>query len=333
MSRVVAIAGKIGGVVARLATRAAGYISLHAPAVLLGVGLVGMLAAIIVAIKVTPKMADVKALKDKELDDINAVLDNEEYAELSESVGYTAKEARKEKVKAIFRFLGRTLRVYWLPILLFTVSAAAIIWSYYIQLGRLLACAAAYEALDKKFEEYRERNRKVVGDEVEEKIFFGIPVTESQAQEIKNRIDSQKEVEEQQKTEETKSAMDGVPTIVDNGLRSQYARYWSVEHAPHAATGYSDTDAYFLFVQEQHANDMLYARGHLFLNEVYDMLDLPRSQEGSIVGWVFNPDDPDHGDNYVDFSRTKVVNASAMSGDDDVWLLDFNVDGVIYGKV
>ena len=42
----------------------------------------------------------------------------------------------------------------------------------------------------------------------------------------------------------------------------------------------------FLKAQQSHANDLLQARGHVLLNDVHDMLGLPRTQEGTRLGWL-----------------------------------------------
>ena len=55
----------------------------------------------------------------------------------------------------------------------------------------------------------------------------------------------------------------------------------------------------FLQCQQAYANDKLQARGHVFLNEVYDMLGMKRTTEGQLVGWT---KDGAHGDHYIDFS-------------------------------
>ena len=56
----------------------------------------------------------------------------------------------------------------------------------------------------------------------------------------------------------------------------------------------------FIRAHQRYANDLLISRGHVFLNEVYDMLGLDRSTAGAAVGWLHTPDS-DRGDNFIDF--------------------------------
>lgn len=48
----------------------------------------------------------------------------------------------------------------------------------------------------------------------------------------------------------------------------------------------------FLYQQQTYANDKLRVKGYVFLNEVYDMLGLPRTKLGQIYGWVYSADKP-----------------------------------------
>ena len=61
------------------------------------------------------------------------------------------------------------------------------------------------------------------------------------------------------------------------------------------------------------------------------MLGIERSIAGQCVGWVYDKNREDHGDNYVDFGIQEVYRKrSAEPGDyEKVYLLDFNVDGPI----
>lgn len=88
----------------------------------------------------------------------------------------------------------------------------------------------------------------------------------------------------------------------------------------------------FLKYQQMYANDLLRARGHLYLNEVYDMLGIPRSKVGQIVGWIYDERFP-YGDNFVDFDLDNPRNADFINGYKSTVLLDFNVDGRIDDKI
>lgn len=90
----------------------------------------------------------------------------------------------------------------------------------------------------------------------------------------------------------------------------------------------------FLRRQQDWANEKLKSKGHLFLNEVYDMLGIPRSKAGQIVGWIYNEKNP-IGDNYVDFGiyNNNEINRAFVNGYEKAILLDFNVDGPIYDLI
>ena len=90
----------------------------------------------------------------------------------------------------------------------------------------------------------------------------------------------------------------------------------------------SEVNMMFLKQQEMYANDLLKERGYLYLNEVYDMLGLPRSRAGQCVGWVYDEKNP-IGDNKVDFGLALKMNMAFMNGFTNKAWLDFNVDGNI----
>ena len=74
----------------------------------------------------------------------------------------------------------------------------------------------------------------------------------------------------------------------------------------------------FLKYQQTYATDLLKKKGTVFLNEVYEMLGIPRSQEGCVVGWHYDKKNS-IGDNYIDFGLNDIIKSSIV--------LDFNVDG------
>jgi hypothetical protein len=67
------------------------------------------------------------------------------------------------------------------------------------------------------------------------------------------------------------------------------------------------------------------------------MLGIPHSTAGAVVGWIYDPKNPDHkGDNHVDFGIYNIhipANRDFVNGwERSIWL-DFNVDGVIYDLI
>ena len=101
------------------------------------------------------------------------------------------------------------------------------------------------------------------------------------------------------------------------------------------ATAWSKEPEYnliFLRCQQNYANDLLKARGHVFLNEVYDMIGVPRSKAGSVVGWILTGNAGDH---FIDFGIFDDEDniRDFVNGREGSILLDFNVDGVIYDKI
>ena len=78
---------------------------------------------------------------------------------------------------------------------------------------------------------------------------------------------------------------------------------------------------YFLRIQERYANERLRIQGHLFLNEVYDMLGLSRTKNGQLLGWIYDEDKPEcNGVVRFDFNPYQFENGI---------VIDFNVQGNI----
>ena len=113
---------------------------------------------------------------------------------------------------------------------------------------------------------------------------------------------------------------------------SQYARFF--DESCSAWMKDSEHNLTFLLIQQNYANDLLKKKGYLFLNEVYDMLGIPRTKAGQVVGWVYNKDNP-IGDNFVDFGIYNLVsqNREFVNGYSKSILLDFNIDGMILDHI
>ena len=106
----------------------------------------------------------------------------------------------------------------------------------------------------------------------------------------------------------------------------RYARFF--DEGSQYWTPYSEFNLLFLKTVQSYANDRLKYRGYLFLNEVYDMLGIPRTKAGYLVGWIYDEEHP-YRDNFVDFDIFNERNSEAINGYGNKFLLDFNVDGEI----
>lgn len=121
--------------------------------------------------------------------------------------------------------------------------------------------------------------------------------------------------------------------IVNEVNVSQYAKLFD-----DSCIGWTKDPEYnmnFLKCQQNYCNDKLKAKGHLFLNEVYDMLGIPRSKAGAVVGWVYDEKNP-IGDNFVDFGlfdSNDERNSDFINGYKNTAILDFNVDGNILNYI
>ena len=115
----------------------------------------------------------------------------------------------------------------------------------------------------------------------------------------------------------------------ENGI-SQYARFFD-----ESCIGWTKNAEYnmmFVLQQQSYANDMLKVKGHLFLNDVYDLFGIPHTKAGQVVGWVYDEKNP-LGDNFVDFGLQLERNKGFINGYERVVLLDFNVDGNILDRI
>lgn len=130
-------------------------------------------------------------------------------------------------------------------------------------------------------------------------------------------------------TEKKESSFEEMLERSENGI-SMYATWFN-----EGCVGWTTDAEYnkmFVMQMQNYANDILRARGHLFLNDVYKMFGMPETKYGQVVGWVYDPTNP-NGDNYVDFGLFDERNAAFMNGHNNTVLLDFNVDGNILDRI
>ena len=282
----------------------------HSPEILMVAGIAGTVVGTVLACKATTKVSEIIEEKNKNVEDVHTCLEDN-------TKEYTEEDSKKD-LTIIYAQTGvKLFKLYAPAIGVMALSFASIIAGHKLLKKRNVAIAAAYAVIDKSFKQYRKNVIEKFGEGVDQQMRFGL-----KSKEIKKKGKDGKTVKE------TEYYVDPDANPLNN--ISEYARFFDA-----ASENFSKDPEYnmmFLRRQQDYANEMLKSRGHLFLNEVYDLLDIPRSKAGQVVGWVYDKNGNTKGDNYVDFGlyRNDQGTRRFVNGLEYNILLDFNVDGVIY---
>ena len=226
---------------------------------------------------------------------------------------YTTEDGKKDTVVVYAQTGMKLAKLYGPAIILGTLSITSILASNNILRKRNVALGAAYAAIDKSFKEYRGRVIERFGEQVDTELKYGIKAKKFEEIEVDPETGKEKKVK--------KTVM-----VADPNLQSDYAVYFDSKSRNYETN--PDYNRMFLKAQQAFANDKLQTRGHLFLNEVLDDLDLPRTPAGQIVGWT-----KDGPDGYVNFRIVEVERETEDGRHEPALLLDFNVEGNIWEKM
>ena len=265
----------------------------QSPAILFGAGVVGVVSTVVMASKATLKLEDI-------LDDTNEKL---EMVKTLNHENYSEQDRTKDKVVVYTQTVLNIGKLYMPAVGLGILSIACLTGSHHILTKRNAALSAAYAGLEKTLRQYRERVSDEIGPEREARIW--------QPTEKVEVID-----EDGKKSKiELPTERGGSPYKV---LFDEVNKHWQ------RADEYNHI---FIQAQQNYANDLLRTKGHVFLNDVHDMLGLPRTKAGQIVGWVLGGD----GDDYIDFGIFNNLERGMrfVAGDERSIWLDFNVDGPV----
>jgi hypothetical protein len=301
----------------RLINNAGLQIKKHSPEILMVAGIAGTVASTVLACKATTKINQILDETKQATDIIHAGMESGKV----NNVEYTVEDGKKDLTIVYAQTGVKLVKLYAPAIALGALSIASIVSGHKILKGRNLALAAAYTVVDKGFKNYRKNVVDRFGKDLDRELRYNI-----KAKEI--------EVESTDEKGKKKSKKEIINTIDKNPLNdiSEFARFFD-----ETCDDWQKDPEYnlmFLRRQQDYANEILRTRGHLFLNEVYDMLGMQRIQAGQVVGWIYDEKNP-VGDNYVDFNIYSGTERSRMfvNGYERSILLDFNVDGVIYNLI
>ena len=262
--------------ITRTLNKAAFKFKKHSPEILVVAGVVGVVGSAVMACKATTKVNDILDDTKDQLDKIHEAgerLENGETLMLKDGEEYTIEQNKKDLTIVYAQTALKFAKLYGPAVIIGGLSITAILAGHNITRKRNIALAAAYTAVDKSFKEYRGRVVERFGEALDKELKYGI---------------KSKEVDEVVTNEDgTESVVKKTVDVVDatNPMNvSEYARFFD-----DGCAGWTKDPEYnlmFLRDQQRYANDLLKAKGHLFLNEVYDLLGIPRTKAGQIVGWT-----------------------------------------------
>lgn len=292
-----------------VASKAVMKLKKHSPEILVVAGIAGTVVSAVLACKATTKVAEI-------LDETKGTLDTIHDGMETGAINgqeYTTEDGKKDTVVVYAQTGMKLAKLYAPAIILGTLSITSILASNNILRKRNVALGAAYAAIDKSFKEYRGRVIERFGEQVDTELKYGIKAKKFEEIEVDPETGKEKKVK--------KTVM-----VADPNLQSDYAVYFDSKSRNYETN--PDYNRMFLKAQQAFANDKLQTRGHLFLNEVLDDLDLPRTPAGQIVGWT-----KDGPDGYVNFRIVEVERETEDGRHEPALLLDFNVEGNIWEKM
>lgn len=259
----------------------------HSPAILFGVGVVSMGATVALAVKATLHVEDVLIDHEKNMLDIQRVESRNPQGD--------AQHYQKERQHITLVTAGRLFKLYAPTAVAGVITIACLTTSHRQLTNRNAQITAAYVGLQRFLDGYRGRVREEIGEEKERDVYYAATPVEL-AQDTPNGP---------KKVYGTKP-----------GMRSPYSAMFDDSNPNFQES--STFNEHWFRIQEGLLTNKLRAQGHLFLNEVYDRLALPRTETGQQCGWAMGHPNSD------DFIE---IRAYPMHDYHGSYMLDFNVVG------
>ena len=306
---------KVSTSAAKFAGKAEFTIKKNSPEILLGAGIVGFVGTVVLACRATCRADEVLEFhrkKIKDIEDAKEIADADPEGEMS----YDIEIYRQDKAIRYLKTTGNLAKLYAPTVAVGTLSLACILTSRNIMQKRYLGVVAAYNGLSAAFEEYRKRVRDEYGEGLDKHFRYGTTY-----EELPVYDENGKKTKEKEQVEKTDTGM-VMPT--DDSCRFFDSSNPNWDKNP-------TFSMMWLRGQQNILNDILHTRGHVFLNEVYDALGFPHTPQGAVLGWIDG-----EGDNCIDFGlydQNKENVRRFVNGVDNVIMLEFNHDGVIWDRI
>lgn len=280
----------------------------HSPAILVGVGVVGVVASAVGACVATKKLEKVVEEHKQEMNDIDDERNHTAIDNNGNRTEVTEQDRKQFRFRERMRFALELVKLYGLPVLGMILSIACILGAHVILKRRNAVLTASLASVTNAFNAYRKRVSDRFGDEVERQIHYnmapdGEPVTV---------ID----VDENGKNHKSKVqnyAIDPSVTPEDDSViyfTKGVSDLWK------DSDDYNETCIRNAIDNVRTVKDKM---GHMFINEFRDTLQVEGTVSGQVCGWTKNDDvdiryshqmfkDPIHGGTVPGFV-IEIVNA------------------------
>lgn len=288
----------------------------HAPEILAVTGTVMVIAGVIEACRATTKAATLKSGFEENMKTIEDAA--------SKEVDYSDEDRVKDTALVYFQTGAAYARVYAPAALLTAGGILCFLGGHNIQQQRIVGLTAAYNLTQASYQRYRKFVADRYGADTDQQFFHGVTTQESTH-------------EETTKGGKKRTVKD-TELVYPEGVNdlSPYAQCF--DESSREWTHDGEYNKQFLITQQAYVNTLLQTRGHVFLNDVYDLLGFERTPAGAVTGWVSKKKaDNDNSDDCIDFGmydfesvpeRRKFISCE----ENCIWL-DFNVDGVMYDLI
>ena len=226
---------------------------------------------------------------------------------------YTENQQAADRQTAYMLTASAYVRLYAPSFLLGCLSIASLLSAHNILSKRYTAVAAAFTAVSKQFEEYRGHVKHQYGEDVDQEFMHNVERVE-----VTDKETGEVTVEKQ---------------VISEGKGDEV--YFD-ELSPLWDSYNPDMNIVQLRSAIIQANQKFDFQGHLFLNDVYQLLGLPDTAEGSVRGWYLDNNEPN-----------KSIDFGVFNGSEDPWdfgndmpwdgklgiKLVFNTDGLMWYKI
>ena len=279
----------------------------HSPAIMFGAGIAAGIGCVITACNATLKLENVVTEAEKKRAQVREL----------QHVDYSERDRKKDHLYLNIQTTVKVCKLYAPTIGLGVLSVGLLTGSHITLTRRNAGLTAAYAAVTRAFDNYRDKVREEIGEERERELRYNVERYEQRTDDPKKGTVDVKEMR----------------AIRGDGPHSPYARLWD-DTTTREWKPQPEYNIAYIKCQQEFANQRLQAKGYVILNDVYDALGLERTKEGCVVGWLKN--NPD-GDGHIDFGffddEHMEQHIDFMTGRERGIWLDFNVDGVIYDKI